>query len=60
MPSIAAISFSVSVPPAFLIASTTATRRRHAAGGEEVGRRAAKRFLCSATSQSFILFFGNS
>ena len=39
MPSMAAISFSVSVPPAFSMAATTARCRRKPARGEEVRRR---------------------
>ena len=59
MPSIAAISFSVSVPPAFLIASTTAMPAAMPPAVKKSGGAPPKRFLCSATSQSLILFFGN-
>ena len=59
MPSIAAISFSVSVPPAFLSASTTAMPAAKPPAVKKSGG-ALKRFWCSATSQSFTGFFGKS
>ena len=57
MPSIAAISFSVSVPRAFLIASTIAIPAAMPPQVKKSGG-ALKRFSCSLTSQSLIGFLG--
>src|SRR6185295_15469127 len=57
MPSMAAISFSVSVPPAFFSASTTAMPADMPPAVKKSGGDL-KRFSCSATSHSFTLFFG--
>src|SRR3990170_2911290 len=59
MPSMAVMSFSVSVPPAFLIAVTTAMAAANPPAVKKSGG-ALKRFWCSLTSQSFTGFFGIS
>src|SRR5438874_4127229 len=58
-PSMAPISFSVSALPAFLSASTTAMAAAMPPAVKKSGGDL-KRFWCSATSQSLILFFGCS
>ncbi len=59
MPSIAAISFSVSVDFALVTAATTAIAAENPPAVKKSGG-ALKRFWCSATSQSFTGFFGMS
>ena len=59
MPSIAAISFSVSVPPAFWMAATTAMAAAKPPQVKKSGG-SLKRFTCSVTSQVLTGFFGIS
>ena len=59
MPSIAAISFSVSVDFAFCTAVTTAIAAEKPPAVKKSGG-ALKRFWCSVTSHSLIGFFGMS
>src|SRR6185503_9888607 len=58
-PSIAAMSFSVSVPPAFWIPATTAIAAANPPQVKKSGG-SLKRFMCSRTSQSFTGFLGIS
>ena len=61
MPSIVAISFSASVePPVFFSARTTACAAMKPPQVKKSGGSPLKRFLFSATSQSFTGFFGMS
>ena len=57
MPSIAAISFSLSVDLAFSTAATTAMAAEKPPA-VNISGGALKRFWCSATNQSLIGFFG--
>ena len=59
MPSMAGMSFSVSVPPAFWIAVTTAIAAANPPQVKKSGG-SLNRFMCSRTSQSFTGFFGIS
>ena len=59
MPSMAAMSFSLSVPPAFWMAVRTAIAAAKPPHVKKSGG-SLKRAMCSLTSQSFTAFFGIS